>query len=57
MSGNKWGSTKYGAKLLSTIVVFSMFSCQIPLHFHKSIPVVPLKYLMHILTGISTKQL
>ena len=41
MSRNKWWSTKVGAKLLSDLVIFSIFSSEL-------IPVVPL-------TGINTK--
>ena len=33
---------KVSAKLLSDLVIFSMFSCDIPLDFHQSIRVVPL---------------
>ena len=45
MSGNTWWSTKVGAKLLSDLVIFSIFSSNIPLDFHGLIWVVPLKYL------------
>ena len=58
MSGNKWWSTKIGAKLLSDLVtfsIFSIFSSDIPLDFYESILVVPLKYLMYFLAGINTK--
>ena len=56
MSGNKWWSIKVGAKLLSNLVIFSIFSSDNPLDFHESIPVVvSLKYLMHISAGINTK--
>ena len=55
MSGNKWWSTKVGAKLLSDLVLFSTFSSHIPLYFHKSIRVMLLKYLMYFLAGINTK--
>ena len=51
VSGNKWRSTKVGAKLLSDLVIFSIRSSDIPLDFHNSIWVVPLKYLV----GINTK--
>ena len=44
MSGNKWWSTKVGAKLLSDLVIFSIFSCETPLDFHEATLVVPLKY-------------
>ena len=43
-------STKVGAKLLSDLVIFSIFSTDIPLDFYESIWVVPLKYLMCFLT-------
>ena len=54
-SGNRWGSTKVGAKLLPNLVIFSIFSCEIPLDFHNSIRLVPLKYLMYFLDVINTK--
>ena len=47
MSGNTWWSTKFGAKLLSDLVTFSIFYFDITLNFYKSIGVVPLKYLMY----------
>ena len=47
MSANKWWSTKSGAKLLSDLGIFSIFSSEIPLDFHDSIQVVLLKYLMY----------
>ena len=55
MSGNEWWSTKFRAKLLSDLVIFSIFSPDIPLVFYDSIGVVALKYLMYFLTGINTK--
>ena len=55
MSGKKWWSTKVGAKLLSDLVIFSMFSSDIPLDSHDSIWVMPLKYLMYFLAGMDTK--
>ena len=55
MSFNKWWSTKVGAKLQSDLVIFLPFSSDIPLDFHESIWVVPLKYLMYVLAGINTK--
>ena len=55
MSGDKWWSSKVGAKFLSDLVMFSIFSSDIPLEFYESIRVVPLKYLMHFLAGINTK--
>ena len=36
-----------GAKLLSDSVTFSILSFYIPLDFHDSIPIVPVKYLIH----------
>ena len=56
MWGNTWWSTKVDAKLLSDLVIISVFSSNNPLDFHESIPVVPLKYLMYSLAGINTKQ-
>ena len=35
MHGNKWWSTKVGAKLVSDLVIFSIFSSEIPLDFHE----------------------
>ena len=55
MSVNIWWSTKVGAKLLSYLVIFSIFSSDIPLDFHELIRVVLLKYLMYFLAGINTK--
>ena len=55
MSGNKWWSTKVVAKLLTDLVIFSILSSEIPLDFHDSIRVLPLKYLTYFLTGINTK--
>ena len=55
MSGNKWWSTKVGAKLLPDLVIFSVLSSDIPLDFHDSIWVGSIKYLMYILAGINTK--
>ena len=54
MSGNKW-SSKIGAKLLSYLVIFLIFFSDIPLDFHESIWVVPLKYSMYFLAGINAK--
>ena len=45
-SNTSWWSTKVCAKLVSDLVIFSIFSSDIPTDFYKSIPVVPLKYLM-----------
>ena len=55
MPDNKWCSTKVGAKLLSDLVIFSIFSFGISLDFHKSTRVVPLKHLMYFLAGINTR--
>ena len=54
MSGNKWWSTRFGAKLFSYLVIFSLFSSEIPLDFHKSILLVSLKYLKYFLAGTKT---
>ena len=51
MSGNKWWSTKDGAKSLSDLVTFSIFSCDV----YQSAWVVPLKHLMYFLADITTK--
>ena len=40
---------------ITNLVIFSIFSSDIPLDFHESIRVVPLKYLMYFLAGINTK--
>ena len=48
-------SKRVGAKLLFGLVVFSIFSSDIPLDFHNSFQVVPLKYLMYFSAGINTK--
>ena len=53
MSGNTWWSTKVGAKLLPILVIFSIFSSEIPLDFHESMWLEPLKYLMYFLAGIN----
>ena len=55
MSGNTWWLTKVGSKLLSDLVIFSIFFSYIPLDFDESVLVVPLKYLMCFLAGINTK--
>ena len=55
MSGNEWWSAKVGGKLLSDLVVFSIFSSDIQLDFHDSIRVVPVKYLMYLSASINTK--
>ena len=46
---------KVGTKLLSDLVIFSVFSSDIPLDFHESIGVLPIKYLIYFLAGINTK--
>ena len=46
---------KSWCKLLFDLVIFSIFSSDIPLDFHDSIRVVPLKYLMYFLAGINNK--
>ena len=55
LSDNKWWSTKVGAKMLSDLVIFSIFCSEIPLGFYDLIWVVPLKYLMYVLAGINTE--
>ena len=46
---------KVGTKFLSDLVIFSLFSYEIPLDFHKSILLVPLEHFMYFLAGINTK--
>ena len=55
MSGNERRSTKVGVKLLSDLVMFSIFSSNSLLDFHESIQVGPLKSLMYFVAGINTK--
>ena len=55
MSGNKWRSTKVGARLLSDLVIVSILSSDILLGFQDSIQVVSLKYLMYFLPSINSK--
>ena len=55
MSCNKSWSTKVDAKLLSDLVIFLILSCDIPFHFHDSVRVEPIKYLMYLLACINTK--
>ena len=55
MPVKKWWSTKVGEKLLSVLVISSIFSFDIPLDFYESIQVVPLKYLLYYLTCINTE--
>ena len=54
MSDRKWWSTKVGAKLLSDLVIFSIFPSDIPLDFHNSVRIVPLNYLMYFAADINT---
>ena len=54
MSGNTWWSVEVGAKRLPDLVIFSIFSSEIPLDFEELIRLV-LKYLMYFLAGINTK--
>ena len=56
LSYNIWWSTKVSAKFLSDLVRFSIFFSYIPLDFHESIRILPLKYLMYFLAGINSKQ-
>ena len=46
MSGNTWWTAKIGAKLLSDLAIFLIFSSSITLDFRGSICVMPLKYLI-----------
>ena len=55
MPGNKWRSTKVGANLLRDSVIFSILSFDIPLDFHDSMWVFPLKYLLYCLADTNTK--
>ena len=55
MSGNKWRSTKVGARLLSDLVIVSILSSDILLGFQDSIQVVSLKYWMYFLASINSK--
>ena len=48
-------SAKTGAKLLSDLVIFSVFTSDILSDFHKSIGVVLLKYLPYFLAGVNAK--
>ena len=47
MTDNTCRSTIVVAKLLSDLVIFSIFSSDIPLDFQESIGAVPLKYSMY----------
>ena len=40
---------------MSDLVIFSIFSSDIPLDFHESMRLVPPKYLMYFLAGINAK--
>ena len=51
MPDNTLWSTKVGAKLLSDLVIFSIFSSGIPLDYQY----VALKYLMYFLADVNTK--
>ena len=55
MSVNTWWSAKAGAKLLSDLVMFSVFTSDIPLDFYESIWIVLLKNLVYFLAGRNTK--
>ena len=55
MPGNTCWSTRVGAKLLSDLVIFAIFSSDMPLYFHNLIWAVPLKYLIYFSPGINTK--
>ena len=54
MSGITRQSTKLGAKCLFDLIIFSIFSSEISLHFQVSIGLVLLKYLMYFWAGINT---
>ena len=55
MPCNTWWSTKIGAKLLSDLVIFAICFSKIPLDFHESSRVVPLKYSMYFLAATNTQ--
>ena len=55
MSSNKWWLTKFGAKLLSDLILFLVLSSDIPLGLYKLMRAVPLKYLMDLLASINAK--
>ena len=46
---------KSWCKIAVDLAIFSISSSDIPLDFHDSIRVGPLKYLMHFLAGINAK--
>ena len=54
MSVDTWLLTNNGAKRFSDLVIFSVFSSDIPIDFHESIQVQPLKFLSYFLAGINT---
>ena len=51
MSCNSWWSTKNCAMLQSDSVMISIISSDIPLDFHETIRVVPLKRWIYFLAG------
>ena len=53
MSGKKYWSTEVGA-IAVWFSHISIFSSNIPLDFHDSIRVVPLKYSVYFFAGIDT---
>ena len=55
MSRNSWWSLKVGVKVLYDLAICSIFFTEIPLNFHDSIQVVPLKYSMYFLAGTNAK--
>ena len=57
MSGYKWWSEKFSAKLFFDLVIFLINPSDIPLDFNDSVLVVPLKYLMYFLAGINAKKI
>ena len=52
---NKWWPAKFGARLLSDLVILSILFFDIPLDFQESIRVVAPKCLIYFLAGINTK--
>ena len=46
---------KVGEKLLSDLAIFSTLFSDVSLDLHKSIRVLPQKYIIYFLTGINTK--
>ena len=55
MSGNTLWSIKVDTKLSFELVIFSIFSSDIPSDFPDSIQVPPLDYLVSLLAGINNK--